>query len=404
MSVVDSLTKRKTAKIQQAETLAVLNDDVSFETAQRFVLDTMMPHTVVEKGNVDHLIALLEQMERQPRQILVDISGSAMPLSDMTRLSETCEPDVSVIAVGDRNDIGLFRDLLRMGVTDYLAKPLSADLLRRSWGQGQAVPAPGHRTRTGKVATFVGARGGVGTSTIAANAAWYLSEKASRRVVLVDLDIHGGQAGLLLNAPAQHGLAEVLSNVNQLDPQYMERTLTQVGGRLFLLSAEVGLEEDFPLDAQAVGALLDTLRHHFHYVIIDLPVRGGPVARAVFDRSDTVSVVADSSVCSARETARLVSLAASRDGDGRIAMLLNAPWQPAKGEVRKGDFERAVGRRPSYVLPFDPALAAAENLGEPAAARRGAFAAALEGMVADMMGRGRVAKRSPLGRLLGWRG
>lgn len=404
MSVVDSLTKRKTAKIQQAETLAVLTDEVSFETTQRFVLDAMMPHAVVEKGDIEHLIALLGGMERQPRKILVDISKSTMPLSDMTRLSEICEPDVSVIAVGDRNDIGLFRDLLRMGVTDYLAKPLSADLLRRALVQGEAVPGPGQRTRTGKVATFVGARGGVGTSTIAANAAWYLAEKASRRVAVVDLDIHGGQIGLLLNAPAQHGLTEVLTNVSQFDSQYMERTLTQVGGRLFLLSAEVGLEEDFPLDPQAVGSLLDTLRHHFHYVIVDLPARGGAVARAVLDRSDSVSVVADSSVCSARETSRLMSLVESRDGDGRILLLLNAPWQPAKGEVRKSDFERAVGRRPSYVLPFDPALAAAENLGEPAAGRRGAFSAALQGMVGDMMGRGRVSKHSSLGRLLRWRG
>lgn len=404
MSVVDSLTNRKTAKIQQAETLAVLNDDVSFETAQRFVLDAMMPHAVVEKGGIDHLISLLGGMERQPRKILVDISNSPMPLSDMTRLSDICEPDVSVVAIGDRNDIGLFRDLLRMGVADYLAKPLSADLLRRALVQGEAVPGPGNRTRTGKVATFVGARGGVGTSTIAANAAWYLAEKAGRRVAVVDLDIHGGQVGLLLNAPAQHGLAEVLTNVNQFDPQYMERTLTQVGGRLFLLSAEVGLEEDFPLDAQAVSTLLDTLRHHFHYVIVDLPARGGAVARAVLDRSDSVSVVADSSVCSARETSRLMSLVESRDGDSRILLLLNAPWQPAKGEVRKGDFERAIGRRPSYVLPFDPSLAAAENLGEPAIGRRGAFAAALEGMVGDMMGRGQVSKQTSLGRLLRWRG
>lgn len=404
MSVVDSLTNRRTAKIQQAETLAVLNDEVSFETARRFVLDAMMPHTVVERGGVDHLIALLDGMERQPRRVVVDISASAMPLSDMARLAETCEPDVAVIAIGDRNDIGLFRDLLRMGVTDYLAKPLSAELLRRSLSQSEAVPAPGHRTRTGKIATFVGARGGVGTSTIAANAAWMLAEKAGRRVALVDLDMHGGQAGLLLNAPARHGLADVLANVSQLDPQYMERTLTQIGGRLFLLSAEVGLEEDFPLDPQAVGALLDALRHHFHYVIVDLPARGGAVARAVVERSDTVNVVADSSVCAARETGRLMALAAGRDGESRLALLLNAPWQPAKGEVRKADFERAVGRRPSYVLPFDPSLAAAENLGEPAAGRPGAFAAAIEGMVADMMGRGRLARPSPLARLLGRRG
>lgn len=405
MSVIDNLTMRQGAKVSHAELVAVLSDIESAEAVRHYVLQTMLPHTVVETGGIDRMIEILVSLERQPRHIIVDISQSTMPLSDLTRLAEVCEPHVSVIVIGERNDVGLFRDLLRMGVSDYISKPLNADLLQRCIHIQEGGPEPVQKARTGKIMTFVGARGGVGTSTLAANTAWYMAQAARRRVALIDFDLHGGQAALLLGVEPNNSLIEVLENVARLDPQYMERTLTQVGDRLFLLSANLDLTEDHTPSTAAVGRIFEVLCQHFHYVIVDLPARAGYLSQFVLEQSHSIVIVADSSVRSARETARLLRLASARDSVAAPKLLLNTPWPPGKGTLRLEDFQQAIGRTPSHVLPHDStAVAAAENLGEPVVTGAGPFAAALKTLLNEMLGQ-TVAKpkRAWWQRLTGWR-
>lgn len=405
MSVIDNLNMRQGTKVSHAELVAVLSDVDSAEAVRHYVLQTMLPHAVVEVGGIDRMITLLSEMERQPRNIIVDISESSMPLSDLTQLAEVCEPHVSVIVIGERNDVGLFRDLLRMGVSDYISKPLNADLLQRCIHIDEGAAEPVQKARTGKVMTFVGARGGVGTSTIAANTAWHLAQAARRRVALIDLDLHGGQAALLLGVESNNSLVDILDNVARLDPQYMERTLTQVGDRLFLLGADLDLTEDYTPSTSALGRILEILCQHFHYVIIDLPARGGYLSQYILEQSHAITIVADASVRSARETARLLRLAEARESINAPKLLLNSPWQPGKGDLKLEDFHQAIGRAPSYVLPFDNvAVVEAENLGEPVVNGHGPFAKAMQTMLGEMLGQSAVKPKTHWWqRLLQWR-
>ncbi|MDQ2105958.1 hypothetical protein, partial [Azospirillum isscasi] len=100
----------------------------------------------VRTGDIRSAARDLER-QRSPDLLLVDLSGVADPLAAMEALAGVCDPSVRVIAVGDSNDIGLYRNLRRIGVTDYLFKPLSRDLLEgalRPAGSGAAADdAPG---------------------------------------------------------------------------------------------------------------------------------------------------------------------------------------------------------------------------------------------------------------------
>lgn len=388
MSVIDTLAGSGRQQPKNAEFIAIMDDPASAALIERFVQETLIPHAFVRQGSVADLIALLTAMERPPRQLIVDLSTSTMPLSDLANLADVCPPGVSVVAVGQRNDIGLFRELLRIGVDDYLVKPLTMDLLRRVLARQSGKSEPVHHVRTGKVVACLGARGGVGTSMVAANLGWRLAEGLERRVALVDLDPFGGPLDLLLGAQPNRGLSDLLKNINRLDPQYVERSFMRVGPRLFLLAAGLGLDEDgtFPIDPLA--QLLGELKKLFHYVILDIPVRGGELTATLAGGAETVVVVTESSVFATRETMRLIQLAEMRDAKAPLILAVNQPHQAGRAELRLADFEEAIGRKVGHVLPFDrDAASRAENLGPPVVAGTGPLAQALRRLADDLAGR-----------------
>ncbi len=150
-------------------------------------------------GNIETAITALGQ-QPSPRLLIVDISGVADPLSRVNELANVCEPNTDVIAIGDRNDIVLYRDLKYAGVAEYFFKPLVGDVVTRACNSilnGTTTPLT---TRTGKLVFILGVRGGVGATTIAVNTAWQLAETRQRWVMLLDLDLQNGDSALQLDA------------------------------------------------------------------------------------------------------------------------------------------------------------------------------------------------------------
>lgn len=388
MSVIENLAGIGHSTPHNADFVAFLSDVASAQIMERFVLEQMLPHTLVRQGGINDAISALAHLERPPRQLVVDISTSAMPLSDLAALADACPPNVSVVVVGERNDIGLFRELLRMGVDDYLAKPLTPDLLRRVLGRHGGVAEPVHQVRTGKLVACLGARGGVGTTTVAVNMAWHLANTLERRVALIDLDRFGGAVNVLLGLETNNGLIELLKNVNRLDPQYMERTLVAASPKLYVLSAQQEYSDTLDLDPESLALLIAELKKHFHYVILDLPERGGLLASSILPQAQVVALVTEPTVQTARETVRLMRFAETRDTHGALMLIVNQPRQTGRNELHLKDFEDAIARKASHVLPFDRDIAGkAENLGPPVISTRTPLANALRDVADDLSGR-----------------
>jgi pilus assembly protein CpaE len=167
----------------------------------------------IVRGGIAKAIEYLSE-QRSPHLLIVDISGIDLPLSQIQMLAEVCEPGTTVIAIGDHNDVALYRDLQDAGVSNYIVKPLTRELLTKALtpktnGSGDMGKAS---LKLGKMVSFIGARGGVGTTTLAANLAWHLANRQSRRVALVDLDLQHGDCALLFNVATTPGLRDALAN------------------------------------------------------------------------------------------------------------------------------------------------------------------------------------------------
>lgn len=375
--------------------IAVVADASSEEVVKNLMRDQGIAHAYVMRGAIDEAIELMRGLPHSPRHMLVDVSGSAMPVSDLMRLAEVVDPSVSVVVIGDRNDVGLFRSLLRMGVQDYLVKPLTVELVQRAL----AAADPSASARAGKAIGFIGARGGVGVTTIATALARHLADKTRRRIAYVDLDLHGGAAASMLGIVSNNGLAELLQNTQRLDQQLIHQTVVAQSDRLFVLGAELAYDQPLPLRPGTVGELVAALKRHFHYVVLDLPQRAGGVVDETLDACETIHVVADRSVHAARETARLCRFAEGRPADAAVSVLLNNAQQPVRGRVAQSDFVHALGRASVHEFPYEPhTLAVAENLGEAIEeGKHSSFARAVAALADAITGSDTpaVAKRAP---------
>ncbi|WP_232316594.1 AAA family ATPase [Candidatus Burkholderia verschuerenii] len=389
MSASDMAASRTQTTARAARFMAFVGDRQTEQTLRNFILDEALRHTHVGLGGVNEAIAHITKVGWSPRLLLIDLQGSTMPLSDLARLAEVCEPSVQVVALGDKNDVALYRNLLGIGIRDYLFKPLTEELLKRTVdlndGAVRAVP----QTRRGKAISFVGARGGAGTTTIAVNLARFLADSTHRRIAYVDLNINGGAACSMLGVRSNHGLSEVLQNVERIDVAFIERTMIPIGTRLFLLSCELPFGTAWPFKEGGIKHLIDLLTNEFHYVIIDTGAGVGRLSTEAFDNSARVYMISDRSVHGAHETVRLAQYVEKRENAPVISFVLNNTIPCAQGNVDKDDFVGAIGH--SVLLEINhenKILAIAENVGEaPAGRAANAFVHSISQIVNDLVGR-----------------
>jgi len=365
MSTIETSFQQAKTGARVADFIAFVADSNTEQVLKSFVLEQAIPHAHVAIGGIDDARAYLSKVERSPLFLLVDLQDSTMPLSDLGRLAEVCEPSVQVVALGERNDVGLFRSLLNLGVRDYLVKPLTVELLKRTISFTAGKISPVMQARAGKTIAFTGTRGGVGVTTVALNLARHLAMDTHRRIVYVDLNLNGGTANSMLALRSNNGLSDVLQNVHRLDPQYVERTLVAAGSRLFVLSSELDYGTASPFQPGSLKRILELLCDSFHYVMLDVSNPTDEIAQEGFDHASRVYAISDRSVYSAREALRLLRYVEGRDNNPPTSLLLNNPNAATAGKVQPADFVAAVGRAALYELPFEAkAISIAENLGE----------------------------------------
>jgi pilus assembly protein CpaE len=370
----------------RCEVVAVTPDREAHAFLQSYLGDAVAGGVHLDKGGVSAAIAYLEQAEIAPRLLIVDLSGVETPLSEVDRLADVCEPGVVVIAIGETENVHLFRELIRAGVADYITKPLSPDLLepyvRERRGSIAATPGAARR---GRLVAVTGGRGGVGVTTLAVATAWRLANVQKRRVALVDLDLHGGAACVQLGLQAG-GLLDALENHAKIDSLYLDRTLIRHGPRLSVMADEAPLRRDTPLATAALDTLFDALAEDFHYVIVDLPRLYGAAHAHVFRRARTRVVVVDRTLPALRDGARLVDL--GRDAPGGMTLVVNDHHPGLSGIIGDDTVEKALGRRADLSVAYDRAAAQrGDNLGEPLGDKGGALAAAADRIVAAITGR-----------------
>jgi len=267
-------------------------------------------------------------------------------------------------------------------VSEYIVKPVTAQLLAKALSSTHGAAEGGLISRKrGKMVAAIGARGGVGTTTLAINLAWYLANRQSRRVLLLDLDLQTGDCALALNLEPTPGLREALTNPVRIDNVFLERTVAVHGQRLFVLSAEEPLRAETDFTADAVETLVGVLCSQFHYVVADVPrIPAAPFRRAL-DIADIRVIVADQTLRSVRDAMRQRDAFVESDDAHRDLLVVNRSGESGRLGMTLDEMAK-VRLRPEFVIPFRPKRFAA-----PGVTRNLAFTEAVAALAAEISGR-----------------
>ncbi|SDG48983.1 MULTISPECIES: AAA family ATPase [Bosea] len=325
-------------------------------TMQAAVADRRMDkaHARVQMGGP---AAAVEAFRSAPTPNIIVLEAVADPatlVSHLESLSESCDAGTKVVVIGHVNDVQLYRDLIRRGVSEYLIAPLEPlDVLRTL---SELYVAPEARN-LGRVIAVMGAKGGVGASTVAHNVSWAIARNLDASTVIVDLDIAFGTAGLNFNQDPPQGIAEAVFAPERLDSNLLDRLLSRCSDNLALLAAPAVLDRTIDLDEEALEQLLDLLRASVPCIILDVPHQWGAWVKRTVLSADEIVIVAEPELASLRNAKNLIDLSrATRPNDAVARLVLNRVGVPKRPEINAGEFSKALGIDVLSTIPFDAHL------------------------------------------------
>ena len=339
--------------------LAVVNDDVTHAALLGVAAENGWPESQILKGGLDDAVEALSDIIT-PQFLIVDLSDSIDPMAGIVALAGVCEPDTRVIALGQVNDINLYRELMDIGVDEYLVKPLSAESINSAIARiiEDETPEPqSEEGEIGRLIAFVGARGGVGATTLAANCAWMMAHEQGLRVALVDLDLYFGTLALALDLEPGRGFREALENPSRIDGLFIERAMARQSDNLFVLAAEEGLENSFSFDPAALGTLLATLRQDFDCVVLDIPRFAARTQFKTITAPATIVVVSDATLSGMRDTMRLRKFAVDSTKQAELIVVVNGLGGGETVELSMADFENGAELSVDHKVPCDRKMA-----------------------------------------------
>jgi pilus assembly protein CpaE len=324
--------------------------------ADRAAVDRRMTRarTTVQTGGLPAAIVAY-QSQPTPSLVMVEsLDSAAELLAGLDRLAEVCDPGTKVVVIGAANDIALYRELMRRGVSEYLVPPFDALQIVRTVAGLYADPSAPF---VGRQIAFCAAKGGAGASTLAHNVAYSISERLHTNAVLVDMDLPFGTAGLDFNQDPLQGMADALSQPDRLDMVLMDRMMARCTERLSLFAAPATLDDDYEISAEAFEEVTQKIRGAAPFVVLDLPHAWTAWQRKIMISSDDLVVVATPDLASLRNAKNIIDLVRrARPNDAPPRLVLNQVGVPGRPEIPIKDFAAALGVEPSIVIPFDAKL------------------------------------------------
>ena len=349
-------------------------------------------HLTIQMGGVAKAIENYRTVPT-PNVIILETATGVDILAGLDELATVCDPGTRVVVIGCDDDVAPYRELVRRGVSDYVVGPVDTlDVVRSICGLFSASEA----VAVGRMIAVVGAKGGVGASTVAHNVAWAIARDLALDSVVIDLDLAFGTAGLDYNKDPVQGIANAVFSADRPDTAFIERLLARCTDNLSLLAAPVTLDRVYDLGEQAFDAIFDTLRLTTPCIVLDVPHQWSGWAKRALVGADDILIVAEPDLANLRNTKNMLTmLKTSRPNDRPPLYCLNQVGMPKRPEISVREFAKAIESPPIAAIPLDPRLfGAAANNGQMIAeiSARHRTTRMFQQIARQLTGRGEAAK------------
>jgi pilus assembly protein CpaE len=307
-------------------------------------------HLSVQMGGAAAAIELYHTAPT-PNVIILETETDCDILAGLDELATVCDRGTRVVVIGSASDVAPYRELVRRGVSDYVVGPVETIDVVRSicslYAASETLPV-------GRIVAIVGAKGGVGASTVAHNVAWAIARDLALDSVVIDLDLAFGTAGLDYNQDPLQGIANAVCQPERPDTAFMERLLAKCTDRLSLLAAPATLDQVYDFGAEAFDAVFDTLRMTTPCIVLDVPHQWSGWTKRALIGADDILIVAEPDLANMRNTKNMLNvLKASRPNDRPPLYCLNQVGMHRRPEIGAREFAKAIETQPIAAIPFD---------------------------------------------------
>ena len=375
-------------------TVHVFCDTSSLGAMERTFADRRMSraNAKLHPGGIVAAIDLYRQSQ-SPNLVIIESRAAVADLCvQLDSLADVCVSTTKVIVIGYTNDVAMYRELLLRGVSEYVVAPVDPlsmiNIISRLYRDPGA-------NRIGRSLAFIGASGGVGSSTIAHNVASTIARSHSYDVILADLDLQFGTASLGFDLDPNGGIAQALKEGSRFDEMLMERLLTKSEDHLHVLTAPATLEHSYDLEEDAFEHVLDVAQANVPIVVLDVPHLWTSWTKKTLLAADEVVITALPNLASLRNAKSLIDLLKQeRPNDAPPKLVLNQTGVPKRSEIKADKFASALHIEPIACIPFDLAVSTAANSGKmiadvsPKSAVCKSFATIAETVTGQRMGNG----------------
>jgi pilus assembly protein CpaE len=286
-----------------------------------------------------------------PNVIILETEGRNDILVGLDQLATVCDAGTRVIVIGRINDVMLYRELVRRGVSDYVLAPVGAiDVVRSVCNLFSAPEAKA----VGRIIAIVGAKGGVGSSTVAHNVAWAIARDLALDSVVADLDLAFGTAGLDYNQDPPQGIADAVFSPDRVDTAFLDRLLSKCTDHLSLLAAPATLDRVYDFGEEAFDSIFDTLRTTMPCIVLDVPHQWSAWTKRTLVGADDILIVAEPDLANMRNAKNMLNvLKAARPNDRPPLYCLNQVGMHKRPEISTREFAKAIESQPIAAIPFD---------------------------------------------------
>jgi pilus assembly protein CpaE len=310
-------------------------------------------HLKIQMGGVSAAIEAYRSAPT-PNVIVLEADNRTDILGGLDQLATVCDPGTRVVVIGRINDVTLYRELVRRGVSDYVIAPIGPiDVVRSICNLFSAPEAKS----VGRIIAVVGAKGGVGASTVAHNVAFAIARDLAMDSVVADLDLAFGTAGLDYNQDPPQGIADAVFSPDRVDTAFIDRLLSKCTDHLSLLAAPATLDKVYDFGADAFDSIFDTLRTTMPCIVLDIPHQWSGWTKRALISADDILIVASPDLANLRNTKNIFDLLkASRPNDRPPLYCLNQVGVPKRPEINVAEFAKAIESQPIASIPFDPQM------------------------------------------------
>ncbi len=345
-----------------ATLVAFATDSTTMATIEK-AANRHWPGAIMIEGGPDVAVAYMKDIQELD-VVVIDLGTSERMLEDLQAVADAGNTMIRIIVLGTANDLILYKHLVAAGAADYLVKPVDVDELEASLLAAVRHERPAvAETAMGKIVITMGARGGVGATTVATTAAWILAEEREQNTVLVDLDLQFGSTALSLNLVPAGGMIETLRDPDRIDQLFLQKALSPKTKRLSVLAAEENLDQGLDFGEDGVERLIAELSRMFPWVWIDVPRVLYQMTAGVIAKASHVFLVSELSLAGMRDTIRISSYCNTLNDKAEIGVIVNRIGA-SKG-VSLAEFKKGVPKPVIACLPEDRKAGTAEMVGKP---------------------------------------